>query len=241
VKNYNKKVLSYYKDKASTMKMNPEDHYFQVKRQILKSFCAKESVVLDAGCGNGNFGLLISRDVSKLYGCDFTEEMLEAFKIRTKDLNLSNVYLAKCDLLNLPYSNEIFDMIFSFSTLYYIKEIDTVLSEFNRVLKKNGVMILEFATKYSVDAVHSKIRFKCPQFFLNTLVINKLIREKGFVILEKRYFYLIPGFIQKGWLMSLMGKKINNKTINEIISSLPLLNFFAMKNILIVKKQNMIT
>jgi ubiquinone/menaquinone biosynthesis C-methylase UbiE len=227
---YKEKVKKYYADKVESM--TSENPFFDVKLRILKESCRPWYDVLDAGCGNGNFGLEIAQGVKTLCGCDLTIEMLEYFARRARQRGTANLTLATADLTNLPFKNSQFDLIYSYSTLYYIREIEEVLSEFHRVTKPGGNVILELATNYNIQAWHSRLRFDCPHFFLAPVEIDRLVCSSGFRITGKRYFNLVPTFLRKGFLEHLYFKPVQGRTFDEWISSKFIFKNFAFKVIL---------
>lgn len=105
----------------------------------VKSFLEEsKGDILDIGCGSGrNFIKL--KDI-KIYGIDFSEEMLKLAKIRAEKLGI-NVILEKANSDKLPFKNNEFDNILCYSVLHCIKSekqrIDTV-KEIYRVLKPKG-------------------------------------------------------------------------------------------------------
>ena len=231
---YKDEVRRYYVDRVQSM--TSVDRFFHVKLQILKESCRPWFDVLDAGCGNGNFGLEIAQQVKTLFGCDLTYEMLEYLSRRARELGTINLNLATGDLTSLPFKSSRFDLIYSYSTLYYIREMEQVLSEFHRVIRPGGMVILELATKYNIQAWHSRLRFDCPQFYLSPLTIEKLVRSAGFSIVQKRYFHLLPPFLHKGLGYPLF-KLIHRKTLDEWISSVPLIRGLSFKVLIFGKRE----
>ena len=71
------------------------------------------------------------------YGLDWKENNLK----KCSKLNFyDKLVQADCNY-KLPLENEFFDSVFS-NTVYWVDDLDNVLSEINRILKKNGKVIL---------------------------------------------------------------------------------------------------
>lgn len=106
-----------------------------IKRVISK----KPKTLLDLGCGNGNILKILSENTeTTLYGLDLSEEMInEAGKRLNKEITLT-----VGDSENLPYENNTFDCIICNASFHHYTNPDLVLSEIQRVLKKNGTFIL---------------------------------------------------------------------------------------------------
>lgn len=99
----------------------------------------KEKKVLDAGCGPGALTAELSDKGAFVTAVDFSNEMLAIAKeksgpgVRFVKANLN----APLDFLN----DEEFDLIVSSLVIHYIKDLRSLFSEFNRVLKPGGMLI----------------------------------------------------------------------------------------------------
>ena len=88
-----------------------------------------EAKMLDAGCGEG---VLVEKYRSQ--GRD----------ISGIDLNVSNRYVLKGDILNMPFDDESFDIVLSLDVIEHLNITDQPLSlrEMKRVMKKEGRIII---------------------------------------------------------------------------------------------------
>lgn len=119
---------------------NPESWFKWLYRHFdLK----KEYKVLEIGCGNGSLWLENNDDVSSnVTLSDISSGMVEDARASLGD----KYHYAVFDAHNIPFEDECFDVVICNHTLFYFKDIHQVLSEVNRVLKKNGTF---YATTYS--------------------------------------------------------------------------------------------
>jgi len=104
--------------------------------------------ILDIGCGNG--GLLSAAKnlnlFEEFYGIDLAEVVVRRAKrnIKEKTGNLNNVYLKTGSLdSKLDFKNGYFDSITCVAVLEHIFDPYFGIKEINRLLKKNGKLILE--------------------------------------------------------------------------------------------------
>jgi ubiquinone/menaquinone biosynthesis C-methylase UbiE len=100
--------------------------------------------VLDIACGNG-FGTykLFKKGAHKVIGGDISDEALNyCVNKYKKDLSSEVFQFRKLDATNLEFEDATFDIITSFETIEHIKDYKKVVSEFHRVLKKGGVLLL---------------------------------------------------------------------------------------------------
>lgn len=73
---------------------------------------AREAVALDAGCMWGGLTIPLARWSAQVHGLDMTFASLEFLRIRAVQEGLGNVELACGSLLDLPYRDRYFDVVF---------------------------------------------------------------------------------------------------------------------------------
>jgi ubiquinone/menaquinone biosynthesis C-methylase UbiE len=95
--------------------------------------------LLDVGCGTGN---LLSRISSKydtqIAGIDLSPNMLEIARHKLGE----NADLRLGDSENLPFDNDIFDMVICTDSFHHYPHPENVLTEIKRVLKLKGTSII---------------------------------------------------------------------------------------------------
>ena len=96
-------------------------------------------VILDYGCGTGrNWGDLLNHNPQKIIGCDTSSGMLDVLKSKYK--NAETHIITENNLSFLPdYSC---DVLISTLVIAHIKEIKEIFSEWSRVLKPEGDIII---------------------------------------------------------------------------------------------------
>ncbi len=122
--------------------------------------------VLDAGCGNGNLLMrsldLHSQRMTCYIGLDFSRNMLGRAAFRARDMQSS--FFSQGCVNHLPFKDKSFERVVSsgvLTCLPTVQEADAALSEFNRVLKPGGILVVDF--------------FNCRSHF--TLVRKHILRE----------------------------------------------------------------
>ena len=99
--------------------------------------------VLEIGCGSG---ALWSQNMDKvpsdinIYLSDISQGMIRDTR-RAIGLADTRFSFGTFDCENIPYKDEEFDLVIANHVLFYCENIDTALSEVNRVLKKGGRFI----------------------------------------------------------------------------------------------------
>lgn len=141
--------------------------------------------MLDVGCGTG---ILIDR-LNNLngnihyYGCDISKEMINIAKSKVPT---NNVKFAVSTAESLPYSDDMFDMVFSTSVLHFVRDREKMIGEIKRVLKSNGTFVLtDWCMRYkTIRMLNFILRYFDPAHYqcLNVDECAELLENNGFVI-----------------------------------------------------------
>lgn len=100
--------------------------------------------ILDAGCGTGNFLIELGRVGYEVEGIDFSSEMLTRARQKSHRAGLDNVKLQKWNIdegLTL-YPDGAYDGVISIHVLYTLSKPEIAVSEYLRVLKPGGTLVL---------------------------------------------------------------------------------------------------
>ena len=98
-------------------------------------FSGQGANVLDAGCGFGQWSLAMSSLIGYVVGIDVSAVRVEA--VKKISLNIANVEFQKGSISKLPFPDNHFDFVFSFSVIYYT-DVRATIKELIRVLKPGG-------------------------------------------------------------------------------------------------------
>lgn len=100
--------------------------------------------ILDAGCGiGGACRVLASRFDCRVTGIDLSEEFIRTARELTRHTGLNEkVGVQTASVLDMPFEPETFDALLCQHILMNIQDKARALSEFFRVLKPGGVLIL---------------------------------------------------------------------------------------------------
>ena len=138
--------------------------------------------VLDAGCAAGWYTKWLLEKGASVIALDFSPNMIEMTKKRVEN----KAKVIKADL-NEPLDfieDESIDVILSSLTLHYIKNWNLVMSEFNRILKVDGQLIISIHHPFMDFTVFNK-----ENYFLTELLDDEWNTNNGKV---KVQFYRRP-------------------------------------------------
>jgi SAM-dependent methyltransferase len=109
---------------------------------MLKPFLKRDSLVLDAGCGDGKVTEAIARR-SEVVGCDFSREALR--KLRSQRDADHWVDLVECDIAGLPFAPEKFDVVSCVHTLSHLSgaERSRAAKHIIGVVRRGGHVFVE--------------------------------------------------------------------------------------------------
>lgn len=181
--NHVKEVYEKIFDSADAAQIHVETDLFgQYLYQYLNN---KNEKILDVGCGYGRYShSLISDLFSEVYGIDLFD---------TVPFKEQGFHYYKASMEALPFENDFFDIIFAQSVIYYSHDCRKTILEWNRVLKKSGLLLLSGHTKYSIYTLLRRIKriFKLKSVehlqgvkFYSTNYYKQLLIQNGFQIVK---------------------------------------------------------
>lgn len=115
--------------------------------------------VLDAGCGTGIFSIIFAKNgAGSVTGIDISEGSLETATSLKEKFSLDTAQFQKEDMLELPFGDESFDIVWAWGTVHHTIDPLGAIEELIRVLKKEGSLLLAVYTKTKVTFIHEIIR-----------------------------------------------------------------------------------
>lgn len=120
------------------------------------------SLVLDAGSGEGNVAINLARKYGlRIYGVDLLDFAVKKATSKSRELNLQNKVKFKLgDYTKLDFPDKTFDGVYTMETLVHVPDYKKALKEFNRVLKPNGKLVLfEYSTASRKNLTPKELKF----------------------------------------------------------------------------------
>jgi ubiquinone/menaquinone biosynthesis C-methylase UbiE len=147
--NYNKEVKSHTGQHYGNL-FKEFDHksYFNEAKELLKTRLDRNNIVisnlsdltlLDQGCGGGRYTTAWRLlGAKKAVGLDFSEIGLNDARLRAETANIENVEFIHGSVLDMPFENESFDIVFSNGVLHHTEDWRKGIYEQMRVMKSGG-------------------------------------------------------------------------------------------------------
>jgi len=169
-------------------------------------FSGAHGRVLDAGCGNGNLLMrALKNEMSKekaaspalqIIGMDFSGNMLGRAAHRAKSDD--RVGFLQGSVTGLPFRDQSFERLVSSGVLTCLPNSQAAakaLQEFHRVLKPEGVLVVDFFSRISHYTLIRKHLFRepiNPPEYVSPAEFQRALEEAGFAVLACRGFDFKP-------------------------------------------------
>lgn len=168
----------------------------------------RQAVILEVGCGHGDFSIHLSRSVQSVTGVDFSPMAINIAKKKGSTQG-SSAHFQIEDAQALSFQDNTFDIVFSCECLEHIPNPAKALKEMARVLKPGGHLLLTTENYsnamllYWAMALLRRRPFNSgsgPQPIENFFLfwrVRKMISDSGFRVLRMlgahHVFFALPG------------------------------------------------
>ena len=134
-----------------------------ILNHFIKKYFKQNSSVLHAGCGGGQVDLEISNYI-KITALDISPEALEMYQ----KVHHGKANTVEGNIFSLPFADNSFDSLYNLGVMEHFteEEIQQILKEFFRVLKKDGKMIIFWPPVFGITV--NFLDF--THFFLNKIL-----------------------------------------------------------------------
>jgi 2-polyprenyl-3-methyl-5-hydroxy-6-metoxy-1,4-benzoquinol methylase len=179
-------------DRFLSQKVIREDNRIvEIATKILNQKKESKLKVCDVGCGTGYILEKInSRCKIDAYGIDITQANFSYLNSKGIKTDLVDLESQK-----IPKNSNFFDVVLSTEVIEHVVNTDNFIYELNRVLKKNGYLILSFPhintfksfyLQYILDyPPHFSARYKSPHVHdFSTRLLKKILTNYGFQVIK---------------------------------------------------------
>lgn len=107
--------------------------------------------VLEIGLGEGAESESLIRRGARWSGVDLTAESIDRVSTRLALRQLPHEQLRQGSVLDLPFPDDSFDMVFSHGVLHHVPSIGQAQEEIHRVLRPGGELVVMLYAKWSLN------------------------------------------------------------------------------------------
>lgn len=104
--------------------------------------------VLDNGSGDGGISIAFAQRGAEMYALEPDKERVYRSNLRFRGYQLG-VRLAQAQAENLPYLNEVFDIVIAIDMIEHVEDRSRTLREIARVLKPSGILFMTAPNRFS--------------------------------------------------------------------------------------------
>ena len=157
----------------------------RLEKEAIFALFKPKGLVLDVGCGTGNYTLELARRGTTALGVDSSFEMTAFAKRKAERENLNSKFVVG-NIEDMPFKSGVFDSVLGVTVLCFASHAADAMSEIKRVLKAEGEIALGELNKMSywaglrrIKASFKKSSYRGARFFgLNGL--QRFLQEAGF-------------------------------------------------------------
>jgi ubiquinone/menaquinone biosynthesis C-methylase UbiE len=159
-------AVAYHDSLAADWERRYQKPSYQAREAVLQECLEGRDlsgqVWLDAGCGSGTLSRCLAARGCRVLGVDASPEMIAAAKDLTEsDTNAAQLRFERIETIaRLAMDDSCFDGLLCSSVLEYVADPEACLTEFARVLKPGGVLLVSIPNRHSLVR---QIQMRCHQ------------------------------------------------------------------------------
>lgn len=151
-------TMQHYNLTAKTYDLQyAEEQKAKIEAALEKVKLAKNSLILDVGCGTGLLFEYVAGKAETVVGLDVSRKMLQ--QARERSAKFGNVHLVLADADYAPFKNEVFSHLFAITLLQNMPNPGKTLTEIKRIAKKAAIIVVTgLKKKFSAECLEGLLR-----------------------------------------------------------------------------------
>lgn len=115
----------------------------------------------DGGCGTGVGSLALSEIAENVVAFDISPGSLKIAEGLAKKLDIKNIQFQQGSLLEIPYEDSSFDLVYSWGVIHHTTDPVGAFHELVRILRPGGCLVLAVYLKTRLTFIHEVVRNIC--------------------------------------------------------------------------------
>jgi len=181
--------------------------------------------IIEIGAGSGSTSIKLAQMGATVTCLDYSQNAVQLIK-KNAAANGVSIFCVKADAFALPFKGLSFDICFHQGFLEHFREPAVLLSEQHRILKKDGILIVDVPQVFSLYTIKKKILIALGKWFagwekeFSKRSLKKVLTKAGFSYCSTfgRYHFRNLDRIQKKMLGRIIIPRVIEKTFYKIIS-----------------------
>lgn len=132
----------------------------ELRVRLVEKYISDSTICMDVGAANGLYAIPLANRCERVIAIDINQRMLDFCRKAVHRTNTVNVDLLRCDISGLGVKKSSVDLLYSFSTLILVPKPIKAFREIYRVLKSNGIAILDITGKHNLSRIHWQKYYK---------------------------------------------------------------------------------
>jgi len=145
------------KQRENEMHINTHPAIEAIKKYLGYNF--KNKTILVVGVGMGKELTVLNSEGADVYILEPDEDRIDVQFLRAKLESIDSKHIIKGVAEKIPFDNEFFDLVYCYTVLEHVKDVEKSLKEMHRVLKKDGIIFIETPDYRIPYEPHYKILF----------------------------------------------------------------------------------
>jgi len=180
--------------------------YAEYKRWI----SSQDKKILDAGFGTGRFCFALARDLpeSEVHGLDISQNLVGDANRAARHLELNNARFHQGDILNMPFPDDTFDVVFNEGVIEHLPNYEKAFREMVRVAKPGGKIIVGVPNlfcfphtirKFLIRLFGMKFEYDIEKSFVPE-ELRRMFKRNGIRHVENTGYYATQSVIRLFWV-----------------------------------------
>jgi ubiquinone/menaquinone biosynthesis C-methylase UbiE len=193
----NLEIMAHFDEESLRFDFERTAAGYRLRHQLVKNLFLKRyrlgAIVLDLGCGTGEYTLSMAQAGFNVVGGDLSRNMLAAAKSKISGSGLAKkIHLIRLESTKLPFLSQAFDAITCIAVLDWWPNPHRALSDANRVLKNQARLIICVDSLWSPYRIYRKAQrltshsTRKQSRIVNSTELEHLLTACGFAV--ERFF-----------------------------------------------------